>query len=157
MTTQNSAMTPSSEVHPNDVPRSPVSSVGDASTANAQERRIRTALGLTRGPLPKVQTEWLRRYFKYLTAHLSLPFVADCPEDVRDRRRLFVPVTVVGLLDPDEHEGHEELGLRCRVVRGVDEIEVALADVEVKEDSVNFQHVEDYWYWFWNWRFDPKI
>jgi hypothetical protein len=64
---------------------------------------------------------------------------------------------VVSLLNPEEHEGHEEHGILCRVLYGTEQIEVPLANVEVNEDSINFQLVEDYWYWFWNWRFDPRI
>jgi hypothetical protein len=122
-----------------------------------QEKRVRRALGIEHGPLPKVKTEWLRRYYAYLSAHLVLPFGADCPEEVSEYHRIFFPATVVGLLNPDDHEGHEEQGLLCRVSRAFEEVNVPLSDVEVPEDSPNSQLIEDYWYWFWNWRFDPRI
>jgi hypothetical protein len=115
------------------------------------------ALGLERGPLPKVQSKWLHRYYEYLTANLSLPFDAEYAEDVSGCRQLVTPVTVIDLVHPDDHDRHEDLGLLCRARRGTREIEVPLADVELTESTPNSQLIEDYWYWFWNWRFDPKI
>ncbi len=64
---------------------------------------------------------------------------------------------MVAFLHPDEHAKHEEFGLLCRARRGAKEIELPLADVELKEDAPNYRLVEDYWHWFWNWRFDPQI
>lgn len=131
--------------------------VMDTFNANDQEERIRAALGLMHGPLPEVQSEWLHRYHEYLSANLSLPFDAEYAEDITGYRQLVSRVTVVALLHPDEHGRHEDFGLLCRARRGTDEIEVPLADVELRTDSPNFQLIEDYWFWFWNWRFDPKI
>lgn len=125
--------------------------------ANDQEGRILTALGLERGPLPEVKTEWLDRYHAYLTAHLSLPFEAEYAEDISGYRQLVSTITVVTLLHPDNHTGHEEFGLICRARRGEQEIELPLADVELTEVAANYRLIEDYWYWFWNWRFDPQI
>ena len=125
--------------------------------AQDQEARIRAALGLAHGPLPEVQSQWLHRYYEYLTAYLSLPFDGEYAEDISIYRQLVAPVTVVALLHPDDHGGHEEYGLLCRARRGTQEIELPLADVELPADAANSQLIEDYWYWFWNWRFDPKI
>jgi len=122
-----------------------------------QEERIRAALGVVHGSLPEVQTKWLQLYYKHLSAHLSLPFDAIYAEDIVGYRQLVARVTVIMLLPPDECGKHEELSLLCRVRRGNDDIEVPLADVEVRVNAPNFQLIEDYWYWFWNWRFDPKI
>ena len=36
--------------------------------------------------------------------------------------------------------------------KGKYEINLPLIELEVPDDSPNFQFVEDYWYWFWNWR-----
>ena len=124
---------------------------------NDQESRIRAALGLEHGQLPKVESQWLHRYYEYLAVHLSFPFEAEYAEDISGYRQLVSTVTVISLLHPDEHAQHEEFGLICRARRGTQEIEVPLADVELKEDSPNYRLVEDYWYWFWNWRFDPQI
>jgi hypothetical protein len=124
---------------------------------NDQESRIRAALGLTRGSLPEVRTEWLLRYYEYLAAKLALPFEAECAEDVSGYRQAVSAVTVVALVHPDGHAKHEELGLVCRARRGTQEIEVPLADVELSENAANYRLIDDYWYWFWNWRFDPQI
>jgi hypothetical protein len=122
-----------------------------------QETRIRAALGLAHGPLPKVRTEWLHRYYQYLATNLSLPFDAEYAEDISGYRQVVSAITVVALLHPDEHAKHEEFGLLCRARRGTQELEVPLADVELNANAPNFRLVEDYWYWFWNWRFDPRI
>jgi hypothetical protein len=126
-------------------------------SAPDQEKRIRVALGLAHGPLPEVQSQWLHRYYEYLTTRLSLPFDGEYAEDISSYRQLVALVTVVALLYPGEHGGHEEFGLLCRARRGTQEIELPLADVELPADAANSQLIEDYWYWFWNWRFDPKI
>ena len=68
--------------------------------ANDQEERIRAALGITHGPLPEVQSRWLRRYYEYLSAHLSLPFDGEYAEDISGYRQLVAPVAVVALLHP---------------------------------------------------------
>ena len=124
---------------------------------NDQESRIRAALGLARGPLPEVHTEWLHRYYEYLAANLSLPFDAEYAEDAPGYGQVASGIRVVALLNPDGHANHEEFGLRCRARRGTQEIEVPLVDVELSENSPNYGLIEDYWYWFWNWRFDPQI
>ncbi len=124
---------------------------------NRQEERIRTALGLAHGRLPEVQSQWLRRYYEYLAAKLSLPFDAEYAEDISGYRQLVSSVTVVALLNPGDHGRHEDFGLLCRAHRAGQEIDVPLADVELRENSPNSQLLDDYWYWFWNWRFDPKI
>jgi hypothetical protein len=125
--------------------------------AHDQEERIRAALGLARGPLPNVQSKWLHRYYEYLVANLSMPFDAEYAEDISGYRQMVSPVTVVALLDPDDHSGHEECGLLCRARRTGQESELPLADLELTENSPNSQLLEDYWYWFWNWMFDPQI
>ena len=99
--------------------------VMDPFNANDQEERIRAALGLAHGSLPEVQSEWLHRYYEYLSANLSLPFDAEYAEDISGYRQLVSPVTVVALLHPDEHGRHEDFGLLCRARRGTEEIEVA--------------------------------
>ena len=124
---------------------------------NKQEERIRAALGLANGPLPRVQSKWLHRYHEYLAANLLLPFDAEYAEDIAGYRQLVSPITVVALLHPDDHDRHEDFGLLCRAHRGSQSIELPLAEVELTKDSPNGQFIEDYWYWFWNWRFDPRI
>jgi hypothetical protein len=129
----------------------------DSSKGANQEGRILAALGLARGPLPEVQTEWLNRYHEYLETQLSLPFEAEYAEDISGYRQRVSRVTVVALVHPDQHTGHEDFGLICRARRGTEEIEFPLADVELTESDPNSRLIEDYWFWFWNWRFDPRI
>ncbi len=127
------------------------------SVGGGQEQRIRQALGITGGPLPEVQTEWLRKYYHYLRDRLRVPFEAQYAQDAVGQSSKISTITVIGLVDPDQHGRHEEAGLLCRARRGAEEIEVPLVDVELAETSPNSQWIEDYWYWFWNWRFDPRI
>jgi hypothetical protein len=127
--------------------------------SNDQERRIRTALGLEKGPLPNVGIEWLRQYFKYLAANLSFPFEAKLTEEIGYYRQpTYSQVKVLALLDPDKNRAEQEYsGLFCTVLKAGQEIEVPLVDLELEEKYQYFQLIEDYWYWIWNWRFDPRI
>jgi len=123
-----------------------------------QEGRIRTALGLTRGPLPKVKTEWLRNYHSYLSSKLIFPFYARYTEELSANRDPVVSsIEVFGLVNPIEILNIENTALLCSILRGVQEEEIPLVDLEVDEDHPNFRLLEDYWYWIWNWRFDPRI
>ncbi len=114
-------------------------------------------MGYRTGLFPRWRTQWLHRYYDYLTANLSLPFDAEYAEDISGYRQVVSAITVVALVHPDEHAKHEEFGLICRPRRGTQEIEVPLADVELNANAPNLRLIEDYWYWFWNWRFDPRI
>ena len=134
-----------------------LAAVAEPATAADQEGRILVALGLACGPLPEVRTEWLHRYYEYLAANLSLPFEAEYAEDISGYRQFVSPITVVAIVHPEKHTGHEDFGLICRARRGAQEIELPLADVELTESAPNYRLIEDYWYWFWNWRFDPQI
>jgi hypothetical protein len=125
--------------------------------ANAREERIRKALGIAWGPLPDVQPKWLRRYHEHLGKTLTLPFRADYAEDIAGYRQLISPVTVIGLVDPTDHDRPEEVGLLCRAKRGEQTIELPLADIELAENSRNSRLLDDYWYWFWNWHFAKAI
>jgi hypothetical protein len=126
-------------------------------TAGDQETRIRAALGLRSGPLPEVQSKWLDRYYEYLAGNLALPFDAEFAEDIAGHRLMVSGITVTAILPPDGQTRSEQLGLLCRAVRGTQELELPLTDVELREGARNQRLVEDYWYWFWNWRFDPRI
>jgi hypothetical protein len=123
-----------------------------------QEGRVRTALGLTRGPLPKVKSEWLRKYHSFLSSKLIFPFYARYTEELSaDRDPVVSSIEVFALVNPIEMSDIERTALICRVMRDVREEEIPLVDLEVEEDHPNFQLLEDYWYWIWNWRFDPRI
>jgi len=128
-------------------PLSPVSQVG----------RILMALGLARGPLPRVSLDCLARYHSYLAANLQLPFEARCPEESGLVRPWTAVVNVVELLSPTGPPARDDWGLVCKAFRGAVAVEVPLLDLEVENGHPNAQLIEDYWYWFWNWRFDPRI
>jgi hypothetical protein len=124
---------------------------------SGQERRIRSALGLARGPLPPVTRQWLRAYYAHLLDRLAFPFDAPYAEESIFSGAVLSPVTVVGLVDPEAIPDQERSGLLCKAFRGQQELCIPLSDVELADSSPNFQLIEDYWYWFWNWRFDPSI
>jgi hypothetical protein len=60
--------------------------------------------------------------------------------------------TVLRLLDPAKHLGDGFDGIFSTTSKGKYEINLPLIELEVPDDSPNFQFIEDYWYWFWNWR-----
>jgi hypothetical protein len=43
-------------------------------------------------------------------------------------------------------------GILCKTRKGKYEINLPLNELEIPQDSPNFQLIEDYWFWFWNWR-----
>jgi hypothetical protein len=126
--------------------------------ADDQEQRVRAALGLEKGPLPKVAIQWLRKYHAHLAGKLSLPFRAQHNEETGlFGQAAYSEVEVVALVDPDKSATDEYHGLVCKVRKADREMEVPLVDLEVDEENPNFRLIEDYWYWIWNWRFDPRI
>jgi hypothetical protein len=135
-----------------DVPFSPPPLVVAAVSETRQVDRIRAALGLKTAHVPKVDEKALARYYEYLSANLSFPFVAHYPQptnspEEREFRRL-----VLGLVDPQRHLGDEFDGLFCKIRKGHYETNLPLIELDIHERSTNFQLIEDYWYWFWNWR-----
>jgi hypothetical protein len=122
-----------------------------------RDSRIRAAIGLERGFLPRVRIRWLRSYYEHLTSRLLLPFQARYAGDLWPPRLPGTSVTVQDLLDPGRDPIYESSGLLCKVRAGDEGAELPLVDLEVEENSPNYPFIEDYWYWFWNWRFDPKI
>lgn len=125
--------------------------------ADERDIRIRQALRIADGPLPKVRSVWLINYYEHLLARLQFPFPTRYAEDIWQSDHAGFVHTVLALLDPGSNSDCEHSGLLCRVRKGEDEVELPLSDLEVEEDNPNFQLIEDYWYWFWNWRFDPGI
>jgi hypothetical protein len=125
--------------------------------ADNRESRIHAALGIARGPLPHVERRWLHVYHEFLAARLSLPFTAQYTGDLARLRQTIPQVTVTTLVDPNETGEHECDGLVCLAQDGEEQLRLALVDIEVDVDHVNFQLLDDYWYWFWNWRFDASI
>ena len=43
-------------------------------------------------------------------------------------------------------------GIFCKTRKGDCDINLPLIELEIPQNSPNFQFIEDYWYWFWNWR-----
>jgi hypothetical protein len=117
-----------------------------------QRDRIIEALGPLGDHLAGVDEKTLSRYYRYLTARLSFPFTAHYPaattslEDQQDR------CTVLELLDPIIDMCDEFDGIFCKTQKGKFEINLPLIELEIPQDSPNFELIEDYWFWFWNWR-----
>jgi hypothetical protein len=116
-----------------------------------QKHRIMEALG-SGSQIPKVDEEPLSRYYKYLREHLCLPFIAHFPKPMNSAEDDEFRCTVLELLDPAKHLGDEFDGIFSKTSKGKYEINLPLIELEVPDDSPNFQFIEDYWYWFWNWR-----
>lgn len=117
-----------------------------------QHRRILRALGLAEGPLPAVDDETLARYYAYLSQNLSFPFEATYPEPTNRREVQLYTCTVRELVDPSQDAYTEFDGIFCKADKGGFEVNLPLIELEVPQQSPNFQMIEDYWYWFWNWR-----
>jgi hypothetical protein len=133
----------------------PLGLAGDG--PSLQERRIRLAVGVTRGPLPPITRQSLCSYYSYLLDRLTFPFEGQYAEERLFQRAIVASVTVAGIVRPDETPDLENSGILATALRAQQELHVPLSDIEIGEGSPNFQLLEDYWYWFWNSRFDPSI
>ena len=114
--------------------------------------RIIEALGLLGEDVPSVDEEMHSRYYEYLAANLSLPFTSCYPKPKNSQEENEYRCEVLELIDPAKHLGDEFDGIFCKTRKGKYEIYLPLVELEVPDDSPNFQFIEDYWYWFWNWR-----
>ena len=83
---------------------------------------------------------------------MSFPFTAYYPEPATLLEEVQHRCTVVELLDPAHDICYEFEGIFCKTIRGKYEINLPLIELEIPQDSPNFQLIEDYWFWFWNWR-----
>jgi hypothetical protein len=118
-----------------------------------QEDRVRRALGLTHDdPLPEVRHETLLAYHSYLGVNLKFPFKARYEKRIGWSRRVEMPLTVAGLLRPDECEIDEEYGIIATGRDAEEPVDFPLAEIEVKGSSPSCRMVRDYAYWFHNWR-----
>ena len=117
-----------------------------------QRGRILEALGPLGEHLPSVDEETLSRYHKFLAARLSFPFTAYYPEPTTSLEEAQCRCAVLELLHPAKDICDEFDGIFCKTIKGKYEINLPLIELEVPDDSPNFQFIEDYWYWFWNWR-----
>jgi hypothetical protein len=116
-----------------------------------QDDRVRVALGVTSDdPVPDVDEVKILTYYKYLAAHLSFPFEAEFSADTGPMEQESYPVTLLGLLHPEEYD--DDFGLVCKARQGGQCLHLPLSEVEVPKGKPNHALVDDYSYWFWNWR-----
>ncbi len=137
--------------HENAIWREPRVGTVDVSE-DSRKARIMTALGLTGSRLPEVDEDTLFRYYEYLSANLSFPFVAHYPHPTNPREQTEFCCEVLELLDPANHFGDVFDGIFCKTRKGKYELKLPLIELELPQDSPNCRLIEDYWYWFWNWR-----
>jgi hypothetical protein len=118
-----------------------------------QEDRVRMALGLSHDdPLPDVNHETLLAYHRYLAAHLGFPFQARYEKRIGWSERVEMPLTVTGLLRPEDCEIDEQYGVIATGRDAEEPVDFPLAEVEVRGSSPSGRMVRDYAYWFHNWR-----
>jgi hypothetical protein len=117
-----------------------------------REQRIMQALAVRRRPIPRVDEATLSAYYRYLSANLSLPFVAHFPKPTSTQEDAEFRCVVLQLLDPVKHLGDPLDGIFCKTRKGRYEVNLPLIDLYLPEESQDFQLIEDYWYWCWNWR-----
>jgi hypothetical protein len=109
--------------------------------------RIMAVLGRTYGGLPRVDEATLTRYYTYLSANLSRPFTAHYPQPTTPAEKAEFRGVVLELLDPAQDIYDEFDGIYCKVRKGKYEINLPLIELEIPEDSPNFQLIADYCYW----------
>ena len=116
-----------------------------------QDDRIRAVFGLTTDDLlPESEDdESVAVYYKFLAAQMSFPFEAEYSFESGPLESTTVPITVLGLLEPDDSQ-FCEYGLFCQIRRDGERIEMPLIDVEVDDRNPNQQLVADYSFWFVN-------
>jgi hypothetical protein len=117
-----------------------------------QAERIAAVFGVTVGGPPPVSAETLARYYRHLSANLSLPFTAYYPQPTNPREAAQFRCTVLELLDPTKYLGDEFDGIFCKTRRGRFEVNLPLVELYLPQASPDFQLVEDFGFWFWNWR-----
>jgi calcium binding protein len=130
----------------------PTSIVTKPLSEKDQDDRVRMALGLTHDdPLPEVSRKTLLAYYRYLAANLKFPFFISywAKSGPFSSKKVIVPIS---RLDPPvEDEFDEEAGLYGIGVDQDEEIEIPLAEIELKKKEANYRLISDYSYWFHNW------
>jgi hypothetical protein len=135
-----------------DAHRNGLNVVVESGPVQDQRDRIIMALGPLGEHPPNVDEETLSGYYRYLAARLSFPFTAHYPEPRSSLEDVQYRCIVLELLDPAKYIYDEFDGIFCKTRKAKYEINLPLIELEMPEDSPNFQLIEDYWYWFWNWR-----
>ena len=126
--------------------------VAESCRKSDRKKRIIEALWPLGEHLTGVNEDTLSRYYMYLTARLSFPFTAYYPEPTTSLEEAQYRRTVIELLDPAHYICDEFEGILCKTRKGKYEVNLPLIELQVPDDSPNFQFIEDYWHWFWNWR-----
>lgn len=145
------------DIEPDEGEPAPIEQPGRIETRPLSEKdqddRVRMVFGLTHeDPLPDVSHEALLAYHGYLAAHLGLPFKARYEKRVGWSERVEMPLTVTGLLRPEECEIDEQYGVIATGRDAEEAVDFPLADIEVRVSSPSGRMVRDYAYWFHNWR-----
>lgn len=121
-------------------------------SAKDQEDRIRMVFGLTHDDLlPEVNHETLLTYHRYLSEHLKFPFQGRYDKRIGWSRRVKMPLTVTGLLRPDECEIAAEFGIIGTGRDAEEKVDFPLSEVDDIRDRHNRRLIEDYGHWFVNW------
>jgi hypothetical protein len=116
-----------------------------------QDDRVRMVFGLTHDDfLPEVDEENQHSYYRYLLAHLTLPFRAQYRPGRRRSSGKPVRLTVTGLEDVDEYEVEERYGLIGVGKEPGGPVEFPLIEIEGIEGESNRRLIEDYAYWLAN-------
>jgi hypothetical protein len=89
-------------------------------------------------------------YYRYLLAHLTLPFRAQYQRKTGPYSSKLVRLTVTGLYDFDQYEVEECYGLIGVGKEPGGSVEFPLRDIEGIEDEANRRLIEDYAYWLAN-------
>jgi len=119
---------------------------------NRRKQRILAALGTDGDHLPLVDDETLLRYFEYLSESMSFPCTAHYPEPTTPLEEVQYECSVLELLDPSQYVSDPFDGIFCKTWKAGFEVNLPLVELEVSQESPDFQMIEDYCYWFWNWR-----
>lgn len=113
--------------------------------------RLVVILGGKGDRVPTVGLETLRRFHKYLIAHLSFPFEGKLASPIGPHRDTKSSLSVIRLLDPLREYSPEEMhGLICNAIQKGEKIELPLDRIDVEESSPCYQLLEDYREWLAN-------
>jgi hypothetical protein len=116
-----------------------------------QDDRVRMAFGLTHDDfLPEVNKKNQHTYYRYLLAHLTLPFRARYRPGRRQSSGKPVRLTVTGLDDFDQYEVEGNDGLIGVGKEPGGPVEFPVAEIEGIEGETNRRLIEDYAYWLAN-------
>ncbi len=115
------------------------------------DARLRLILGGKGDRVPTVGLETLRRFHKYLAAHVSFPFEGKICSPIGPHRDTKSSLSVIRLLDPvREYSPKEMHGLICKAIQNGEKIELPLDRIDVEESSPSYQLLEDYREWLAN-------